>query len=232
MTLVNRTKKNKKPRSNNLKGGTGTIQDREAEEGPEEAGGKEDAAQPTGEPMGVLLFRAIYERDLDEINRLIKDGADINETQAIKGMTPLMFTSGMFYPDTEAFDILLEAGADINIRDKYGNTAIILAANNRLGDCYKVERLLEAGANINDENNKGETPYSVANKEGLHSIKACLMRHLGRCKTGTRRNRKTGKCEPIVNKGGAHKNKPRCTRSRRNKKTRKCVAIAKGGKKM
>ena len=49
---------------------------------------------------------------------------------------------------------LIDAGADLNMEAKNGDTALILAANRGYTDCVKV--LLKAGADVNGKNKKGE----------------------------------------------------------------------------
>jgi uncharacterized protein (UPF0212 family) len=181
-------------------------------------------------PKEVKLIRAIGLKDVDEVKRLITAGADINDTHVLSGMTPLMFSAGRLPyfvapppGESNEIDVLLEAGADINIRDRDGNTAIIYASRDPMDSCYKVDRLLSSGADVNNKNNKGETPYSVAMEQNNRNVALCLKKYFKRCKNGTRRSKKTGKCEPIQ-RGGVQKKKPRhSTRSHKNRKTRKYV---------
>lgn len=49
--------------------------------------------------------------------------------------------------DVDAVDRLLAAGVDVDSRDRYGQTALMLAA--RLGHASVVERLIAAGADLN-----------------------------------------------------------------------------------
>lgn len=175
-------------------------------------------------PNTVKLIRAIGSQDVDKVKSLIKAGADINDTHVLRGMTPLMFSAASVLPgESKEIDVLLEAGADINIRDRDGNTAIIYASRDPMDSCYKVDRLLSYGADVNNKNNKGETPYSVAMEQRNRNVALCLKKYFKRCKNGTRRSKKTGKCEPIQ-RGGVQKKKPRhSTRSHKNRKTRKYV---------
>lgn len=64
---------------------------------------------------------------------------------------------------------LLYAGVDVDTRDEYGNTALIIAVSQRaveaqqrsvgLCNCEMVEILIEAGADIDVQNNYGVTAY-------------------------------------------------------------------------
>lgn len=55
---------------------------------------------------------------------------------------------------------LLEAGIDPNVRDKYGNTVLIIAGQNGLKNVAKAA--LRNGADINARNNKGNTALHFA----------------------------------------------------------------------
>jgi len=55
---------------------------------------------------------------------------------------------------------LLEAEADINSKDRSGNTALMLAS--LYGSSTVIKLLLKFGANVNDRNNDAETPLMLA----------------------------------------------------------------------
>ena len=57
-------------------------------------------------------------------------------------------------------DELINRGADLNLKDKDGNTALHLAVNT--SDSILIESLLEAGANINLKDNDGNTALHLA----------------------------------------------------------------------
>ena len=60
----------------------------------------------------------------------------------------------------DALQMLIEVGADLDARDKEGQTAILLAvAKNRV---EAVRILIEAGADINAMTPRGVTPLDVA----------------------------------------------------------------------
>lgn len=68
--------------------------------------------------------------------------------------------------------ILLEAGADPNLRCKKGCTALLLAA--RMGKADLVQLLLDNGANPKISDNKGITPLMYAMLYGHSSVVKCL----------------------------------------------------------
>lgn len=65
------------------------------------------------DPQVIALCKAIEANDLDEIDRLVQAGADVN-AKGKENMTPLLWS----YPDNklERFEKLLEHGADPNVK--------------------------------------------------------------------------------------------------------------------
>lgn len=77
-------------------------------------------------------------------------------------------------------NILLEKGINIDLRDKYGNTALLKAVgvehrNKNLVDSKLVKRLIAANADVNIKNNKGETPLMIAAIIGLNKVVDTLI---------------------------------------------------------
>jgi len=114
------------------------------------------------------IFGAVMEFRYDLIDEYLKKGGDINKTNSF-GMTFLMiacdkgsklgrhkyadWNDGPYESVLELIDYLIENGADVNRRDRDGNTALYFAC----GVEERMERILNAGADINYKNNKGET---------------------------------------------------------------------------
>ena len=101
------------------------------------------------------LVGAARDGDIKAIKQHIAEDADVNALNF--EMPPLAWSVMM--GQTEAAELLLQHGADINGRNKDGNTALHLAAFFGRADVAKL--LLENGANPQARNNDGETPIDV-----------------------------------------------------------------------
>jgi len=105
------------------------------------------------------LYKAVQTSDYDELVRLIKNGADINEI-GVLGLTPLHIAISK---DIKFTQQLLAAKARTDIEDDSGQTALHAAA--KYSETEDVQLLLDAGADINAEDINSETPVDVAYKE-------------------------------------------------------------------
>ena len=66
------------------------------------------------------LCNAIFKGDLATVKKFVEYGADVNEKS--NGLTPLMFAAR--YNKVEIIKFLLSKGADKQIKDERGNTAL------------------------------------------------------------------------------------------------------------
>lgn len=94
----------------------------------------------------TALVMACNSGRIDNARILLERGANVNNTNRI-GRTPLFSTR------LNCVDLLLKHGANPNIQDTYGCTALHQEANHKI-----VDLLLQGGANANARNNRGETP--------------------------------------------------------------------------
>ncbi|MFK3936955.1 M48 family metallopeptidase [Alkalihalobacillus sp. NPDC078783] len=106
------------------------------------------------------LSNAVMDGDLDEVTRLIADGADLDE-QDYYGETAL--TQATYNADKAMIELLLEAGADPNIADEYGTTPLINTVYYR--DYESVAILLEYGADPEIEDQQGDSALNLMNVE-------------------------------------------------------------------
>jgi ankyrin repeat protein len=109
----------------------------------EAASGTSDvnARQPDG---STPLQWAVYRRDVAEVERLLKAGADVSLANHY-GATPMSLAART--GDTEIIRLLLKAGADPDSPNEEGQTALMLVA--RTGNVEAAKLLVRAGAKVN-----------------------------------------------------------------------------------
>jgi len=112
----------------------------------------------------ALMHAAAY-APLGAMRDLIAAGADVNAVSNA-GFTPVMWS----LHDPAKLKFLLSKHADVNVRTKDGNTALILARQNGLSDAVPI--LLRAGAKDED----GMDPVS---RPALQTGRDLLLRNLG-----------------------------------------------------
>lgn len=83
--------------------------------------------------------------DVDSLRLLIRAGANINLCTTSSYRTPILFAARN--GRSECVKLLVEAGADVNVVDRFGMTPIFVAIANRYIEC--IEQLIIAGSNIN-----------------------------------------------------------------------------------
>ena len=94
--------------------------------------------------MELELIKAVQSGDMEAVRHLLAKGVDVNsQDDALRG-TALMYAAAKGAADTVS--LLLEAGADIEIRNKHGRNALMEAA--RGGNEHVVELLLNHGAEV------------------------------------------------------------------------------------
>ena len=74
--------------------------------------------------------------------------------------------------------LLLDRGADINVKDKYGKTALHLAAS--CGYKAKAQLLLDRGADISATDNDSLTALQIAVKQGNQEVAEILRNYRGK----------------------------------------------------
>jgi ankyrin repeat protein len=109
----------------------------------------------------TALADAAEAQDRARIERLLRDKADVNASQA-DGMTALHWT--VYHDDTAATRLLLKAGADARATNDFGVAPLSMACQN--GNTEVVTLLLEAGADPNTTRRGGETALMTAARTG------------------------------------------------------------------
>jgi len=101
---------------------------------------------PDKQYLGTALVESVQARNLEIIEYLISEGADVNFSRG----SPLHYAAGTY--NLELVQLLLASGADPNLCDVTGRTPIFNAAGLRNDNVDIVQALLAAGANIHAKN--------------------------------------------------------------------------------
>lgn len=112
----------------------------------------------------VPLCEAVIHNDSVAFQRLLTEGADVNELDYNN-------ISALFYAcqngHYEMAKSLIQNGANLEVKDRFGKTPLSMAVfwykvNNNVSDGKLIKLLIEAGADINAKNNAGVSPFSLA----------------------------------------------------------------------
>ncbi len=95
--------------------------------------------------------------------------------QDSQGMTPLMWA--IFKGHNNIVKALLKYGADVNVNDRFGATALILTTVPTYSDLAVIKSLIEHGAHIDAQNNNGSTALIFATKINKTDIVEELLKH-------------------------------------------------------
>lgn len=130
------------------------------------AGADIDAYADAGWPYTPIGL-AVKSSNIAAMKALIKLGADIEKPNGRDHSSALLLAcnNGL----TQAAEVLLKAGADINARDAYGYTPIFLASENEKGRL--VAMLLDAGADITERFDRAGGYSAWSNVSGWENQK-------------------------------------------------------------
>src|SRR4051812_5413979 len=125
-------------------------------------------------PAGATAFvEAAMNGNRDAVRALLKDGADVNTTQA-DGMTALHWAAQK--GDVELAKVLLYASANLKATTRIGGyTPLLIASKN--GDAAMIEALTQAGADANAATTNGTTPLMLASAAGKPAAVKALLDH-------------------------------------------------------
>ena len=130
-----------------------------------------DINGPDHRGMTALMFAALG-KNTERMRLLMEYGADIHATRN-DGSTALIDASKSPHGVVDSVALLLEAGADVNIVDRFNRSALFWAA--RSGDAARINALIEAGAELEIRGPFEETPLmSAARSTKLENIQALV----------------------------------------------------------
>jgi ankyrin repeat protein len=104
------------------------------------------------------LADAVIKKDTVKIEQLLQSGVDINTQHPTSGTTVLMIASSYYYYD-DMVEFLIRKGANVNLKDSEGKTALLWASSNSLEN---AKILVSNGAKVNEAANDGMTPFLQA----------------------------------------------------------------------
>ncbi len=108
------------------------------------------AAVP-GQSLEDKLFFAVS--DINKVRELLEQGADVNGDNCWH--TPALVSAARCQQNLDVIRLLIERGANVNAKDKDGNTALMMAVKN--GYLDKIQLLIANGADVNARDNKGSS---------------------------------------------------------------------------
>lgn len=121
---------------------------------PDEASGEEPSPPP--DPKALPIMRALRNGDRIAFRKLARQLPDPGNMRGPGGTTPLM--QAVLYGDAESVRLLLNRGADPNVRNEAGATPLMWAVN----DLEKTRLLLDHGADINARSEDSRTALLIA----------------------------------------------------------------------
>ena len=111
-----------------------------------------------GEDGLTPLMFAVQQDHVQCVNELIKKGADVN-AEGSRGFTPLIMAVRL-ENRSKYTELLIDAGADVNKKDKFSRDALYHSANKR--NDTLIETFLKAGADVNSRYADGYSPLFIA----------------------------------------------------------------------
>ncbi len=135
---------------------------------PDAASGETPAPPP--DPKATRLMDELRDGERAAFRRLLREEPQAAKLKGPGGSTPLMYAA--LYGDAESVRHLLEAGAEPNIRNEAGATALMWAVD----DLDKTRLLIRRGADVNARSDDGRTPLLIAaGRPGSYDVVKLLL---------------------------------------------------------
>jgi ankyrin repeat protein len=130
------------------------------------------SANHHSEKMPPPMACAIRTKNVGLVRLLLDRGYEIDRPLGDPERTAIMWT---YQTAPAVFECLLGAGADLNVRDKYGATIAHLVPATRNDMVELLARLCTMGLRLDVTDNFGETPFTQANRYGNLKCAEFLM---------------------------------------------------------
>ena len=131
-----------------------------------------EAPRATPDPKAAPILAALRNGDHQALIKLLSADAGAVNRKGPSGGTPLMYAA--LYGEAATVRLLLESGADPNLRNNAGATALMWAVD----DAEKTRLLLEYGAEANARSDDGRVPLVIAaGRYGSSPVIKLLLDH-------------------------------------------------------
>ena len=118
------------------------------------------------------VFDAVRADDVNAVTELLDADPDLVRATDEDGETPLH--SAAWRSRYEAATLLLDRGADIEARNNWGRTPLLIVAR-ETGNAQMASLLIEAGAEVNVRDRGGESPLDLAAWRGFAELVDLLL---------------------------------------------------------
>jgi ankyrin repeat protein len=111
------------------------------------------------------LAIAVSDQQPDRVQELVDEGVDVDARSSlpVAHRRTILQTAVVYSWDLKSVEMLIANGADVNLRDGRGDTALLLACQSSANcDARVVSRLLRAGASVDIRNRRGMTALMFA----------------------------------------------------------------------
>ena len=119
------------------------------------------------------LVSAAGNGDLEAVKALIAEGVNVNQKPAGMGGCTALIMAG---ENMQIVDYLLEHGANPNVKDDHGETALVYAIG--LGNTNLMLKLIAKGADVNARNKGGNIALGCA-RAGRYPFVVELLKQAG-----------------------------------------------------
>lgn len=130
------------------------------------------AAPDASVDAALAWQRALTQGDLSTVATLLEKHPDWLKQLDHENRTPL-HTAALHAKNSALLRYLIAQGAEIEARDAYGSTPLLLAAES--GDLPSVQLLLQLGADWSRATSDGASPLFIASQQGHLPVLQCLL---------------------------------------------------------